>query len=556
MASLFDGLEIGRKALAAHQAVLDTVGHNLANVSTPGYSRQRAELETVHPRNGVDVAAIRRLRDRYLDVQLLDEGQILGRNRTELDLLRRLESIVTDAPGAGLGAALDRLFQAFQDLSVHPTDPALRVAVRDAGVRVAATFRDLRGRLDQLTTDLTTEIQSRVADANAFLTEIADLNRQIVSARGGPAPNDLLDRRDWLVGKLGETAGVRVSDNDNGSVRLTVAGTGVRVLDGTIASTLTAVLDSVTDTVELRVDGEAVTPQSGALAALLEARNSPSGGVRRTVGDLDRLARAVIDEVNRVHASGAGLTELATVTAEHAVSAPLAPLTAAGLPVTPVNGSFKVIVHDSTGAVVSTVAVAMSAGLTTLEDVRAAIDADPTLTATIAGGRLTVSPGAGLRIIFAADTSDTLVALGLNSFFTGGDALTIAENARVGSDPSTIAAARADVAGLVHPGDGSNARAIARLRTKPVTALNSGTVVEFYATLVSGVGSKTRDASQAVDRQEAAVQLVENLQQQTAGVSTDEELVILTQAQHAYAAAARYVSTINDVLDTLFQISR
>jgi flagellar hook-associated protein 1 FlgK len=555
--SLFSGLEIGRKALTAQQAVLDTVGHNLANVATPGYARQRAELVAVAPRDGVEVAQIVRLRDRFLDVQLVQEQGMLGHAQAQVGLLQRLESIFTEDPQAGLGAVLGRFFAAFQDLSVHPTDQALRVTVRDAGEQLAATFRDLRQRLDVLRADLLTEIQSRVGAANGLVAEIAELNRRIVAARGGGLePSDLLDRRDLLVARLSEIVGVAASDNPDGSARLIVAGTGVRLLDGDLVSTLTATLDGSTNTVRLQVGDEVVTPQRGALAALLEARSAPTGPIGQAASDLDALARSIIEAVNRLHASGVGLTEHTTLTSGAVVSSSTAALTAAGLPSTPVTGSFTIVVHDGAGALVSSIEVPVMAGVTTLEDVRSAIDGDPNLTATISGGRLTVSAAAGMTFAFSSDTSDTLMALGLNTFFTGRDAGTMAVNPLVSQDVGKIAAARVDSAGLAHPGDGSNALALARLLTAPVPGGGTATVVDFLGTLLSRVGSQARDAMQALDRQEAAVRLVRNLQQQASGVSMDEELLALTQAQYAYAAAARYISTVNDVIATLFQISR
>jgi flagellar hook-associated protein 1 FlgK len=555
--SLFGGLEIGRKALTTHQAVLDTVGHNLANVATPGYARQRAELVAVAPRNGVEVAQIRRLRDRFLDVQLVQEQGLLGRAQARVGLLQRLETIFTEHADTGLGALLGRFFAAFQDLSVHPTDQALRVTVKDTGEQLAGTFRDLRARLDVVRTDLVTEIESRVSTANSLVAEIAELNRRVVAARGGGLePSDLLDRRDLLVARLSEIVGVVANDNENGSVRVTVAGTGVRLVDGDLVSPLAVSVDGSTNTVRLAVGAEVVVPASGALAALLDARNSPTGPIAQAARDLDVLARSIIDEVNRIHAGGAGLTEHTTLTAGNPVSSATVPLDAAGLPGTPVTGAFTIVVHDGAGAVVSTVEVPVTAGVTTLDDLRAAIDVDPNLTATISAGALTLSAGAGMTFVFAEDSSDTLMALGLNTFFTGTDAGTIAVSSLVTGDVGAIAAARADSTGLVHPGAGENALALARLRTALTLGGGTTTFVDFLGTLISRVGSQSRDAARGLDRQEAAVQLVESFRQQASGVSTDEELLALTQAQYAYAAAARYISTVTDVIETLFQITR
>jgi flagellar hook-associated protein 1 FlgK len=554
--NILGSLQIGRRALVAHQIALTTVGHNLANAATPGYSRQRTELVPASPRGGVDVQEIRRIRDRFLDFALVAEQQSLGRSRARDGILQRLEAVFTDAPGTGLSAVMDQLFQSFQDLSMGPAELALRVAVKDRAELVAATFRGLRARLDQLKADLTAEIQQRVTEANALLGQIADLHRQIVAARGGPTPNDLLDRRDYLVAQLAQIVGVSAADRPDGTMQLALTGSGVLLLDGTLVAPLAATVNGAGDTVDLTAGAAAlpVTVASGALAALLETRNQAAGGLKQAAADLDTLARAFIAEVNRVHASGAGLTQHTTLTAVNAVSSAAAPLDAAGLPYAPTSGSFRIVVHDGAGVVASTVTVTVAAGVTTLEDLRAAIDADPNLTATIAGGKLTVSAAAGMTFTFAADTSDALMALGLNTFFVGSDARSIAVNPLVASDATKIAAARADAAGLVHPGDGTNALALAQLRAR--AALNGGTTtfVDFYGTLVSRVGSLKRAAATELDRQQAAVRLVENLQQQTSGVSTDEELIALTESQHAYAAAARFVATIDEVLDALLRL--
>jgi flagellar hook-associated protein 1 FlgK len=210
-----------------------------------------------------------------------------------------------------------------------------------------------------------------------------------------------------------------------------------------------------------------------------------------------------------------------------------------------------VIVHDATGAVTASTSVSVTAGTTTLDDVATAIGGVSGLTATVTSGRLTISAAAGRTFTFADDSSDALAALGLNTFFTGTGAADLAVNPVVANDVTKIAAARADAAGLVHAGDGANALAAARLRTALTMAAGSSTFTDFYGTIVSRVGTLARDASNAVDQRQASVQLLQALQQQTSGVSIDEELVNLTQAQTAYGAAARFITTVQDMLDEL-----
>lgn len=550
--SVFGGLELARRALTAHQLAVQVAGHNLANASTPGYSRERVNLVPLPERRGVDVQSITRMRDRFLDFALLSEQQTLGKNTAQEGVLQRIQAVVTDPPGEGLSAVLDQLFQGFQDLSASPTDQTARFEIKDAGERLSQTFNLMRARLNQIKDDVTIEIQQRVTEANQLISQIVELNRQVTPALVLGSPNDLLDQRDVLVSKLGEIAGVTQTDRADGTVQLALSGTGVLLVDGLQSFALTATVNGGTDTVDLSAGGSLpVLPKSGKLGALMDARNVSTGPLKQAMTDLDTLAASIALEVNRLHASGTGLTEHAALTAVNAVSSSAVALNAAGLAVTPVNGTFKVIVHDTAGAVTANSTITVTAGTTTLTDVQTALNGVAGLTATITGGKLTITAAAGRTFTFASDTSDTLAALGLNTFFTGSTASTLAVNTVVANDVTKIAAAVADSANLVHPGDGSNALALARLRTKLALTSGTQTFTDFYGAVVGRIGSQMQTATEGVARQEAALQVVQNLQQQVAGVSTDEEMINLSQSQTAYAAAARFATTMNTIIGTL-----
>ena len=553
--SLLGGLDLARRAISAHQTAAQVAGHNLANAATPGYSRQRPELVPGLNRTGVDVTSITRMRDRLLDFSLLAEQQSLGKNQAQEGLLQRLQVIFDDRPGEGLSAQLDEFLQGFQQLSVTPTDPGVRVTVKDSGERLAETFRLMTQRVGQLKTDLAGEIQQRVADTNSLTSQIAALDRQIVAARVSGDANDLLDQRDLLVSRLNEITGVMATDRTDGGIQLALAGSGVLLVDGPTAFTMAATPNGGTDTIDLTVSGSVpVLPRSGQLSGLLEARNLTNGAVKQATADLDTLAASIALRVNRLHASGTGLTEHTALTAVNAVSSAAVALNAAGLAVTPVNGSFKVIVHDATGAATANAVINVTAGTTTLTDIQTALNAVAGLTATISSGKLTITAAAGSTFTFANDTSDTLAALGLNTFFTGSTAATLNVNSLVANDVTKIAAATADAANLVHAGDGANALALSRLRTALTMASATQTFTDFYGVTVARIGSQTQAATEGVSRQEAAVQVVESLQRQVAGVSTDEEMISLSQSQAAYNAAARYASTINEMIQTLFDV--
>src|SRR5262245_41462565 len=269
MSRIFDNFEAANRALMAQQAVLQTIGHNLSNAGTPGYTRQRVDLAPVKNQYGVEVTGIHRIRDRYLDFSVMAEGQTLGRYQANQAALQRLQAALNDPPDTGLTSVLDDFLQSFQALAVDPTDQALRITVRDDGARLASTIRELRARIDQLQSDFSTQIDQNVTQANDLLGQIAELNRQIQASNGGPTPNDLLDKRDQLVDRLNQIVGVSATDRTDGTVQLAVTGTGVLVVDGVRSTPFAATYDSLTDSVQLSVDGLDVTPRGGALSALL-----------------------------------------------------------------------------------------------------------------------------------------------------------------------------------------------------------------------------------------------------------------------------------------------
>lgn len=550
MSGVLGSLEIARRALLAQQYVQRTIGQNLANAATPGYTRQRADLSPAPGGIGVDVALVRRIRDRFLDLRLLNEQAELARGETQYTILQRLQGAF-DPSEAGLGGALDRFFMAMQDLATHPTDLAARASVRETGRALGTALRSARGEVDALKNDLGTEISSRVADANSLLTQIANLNREIIGRPASDEPRDLLDRRDQLVIELGKIVGTTVTDRADGSVQVAMAGSGILLVDGTRAATLAATTNLVTDTVDVTADGAAITPQSGRLAPLVNARNASTGLVKQATADLNSLATALIEEINRLHGSGAGLTALTTSTSTNEVSAPTTPLTAAGLPFTPVTGSFQIYAYDSTGSVVSSGTVTVTAGATTLNDVATQINAIANMSATVSGNTISVDANAGFTYAFANDTSDTLLALGLNGFFKGDDSLTIDLNDLIANDVTKIAAARADASGLVHSGDGANALDMARLRTALTMSGGTSAYHDFLGSVIGGIGSQALEAGNAFEAQESAVALVQGLRDQVSGVSIDEEMTMLIQSQQAYEAAARYVRSIQETLDAL-----
>lgn len=567
MINLLASLTMARKALQAQQAAIQTTGHNIANANTPGFTRQRVDLAPTTPfalvsgsslGTGVDIKGVTRLRDLLLDSQFRDAHQALGQQQAEEAILSQVESLIGEPAPGGLGPGIAVLFASFGDLANHPTDLSVRTVLRDKGLSLASLFHRLSAGLDSLKADLNTQIQQVVGDVNRLAQQVADLNTRIqVAEAGGGSANDLRDQRDVALNDLSKRVGASSIETSDGQVRVTVGG-GLTLVDGQTSAPIVYGLNSPTDSVALTVSGLALTPRGGTLAGLLNARNATNGFIKGAQSQLDTLAKNLILEINRLHASGIGLQGLTTLTSENAVTSPTAALNAAGLPFTPVDGSFKVFVYNSAGVVTASGTVAVTAGTTTLSSLAAAINTvggGGGLTATVgADNKLTVTAPAGGTFTLAADTSDTLVALGLHGFFSGSDARTIAVSNLVQADARTIAAATPDsTSGAFSQGDNSNALALAQLQSKNISSLSNSTVSGFLSSFIADLGAQSASAKQSLALRSSTTDFLASRREQVSGVSLDEEMTDLIRFQRAYEAAAHFTSVVNDLLGSLIQ---
>jgi len=204
MRSAFYGLEIAKKALQAQQVAMDIAGHNIANANTVGYTRQLPQFTQQtnpigglfvppHLKNlgsGVLVDEIRRIRDRYLDLQLRQESRSATYWETIDKGLEQIEVIFGEPNEGGLSKVFDNFWNTWQELAKSPESSAARSLVLEAGDLLAKAFQDTYSRLERQQVQLNEEIAVKVGEVNSYLQQIYDINRQIVrvSAGGGNQP--------------------------------------------------------------------------------------------------------------------------------------------------------------------------------------------------------------------------------------------------------------------------------------------------------------------------------------------------------------------------------
>ncbi len=310
--SLTSLLSIARTALLTQQKAIDVTGHNIANASTEGYSRQRLILEPATPLQtpigqigrGVTASGVERLRDQFLDASYRKENGDLGKYNTSKDLLGQIEGIFGEPSDTGLSNGIDQLFSAFGDLANDPTSKTARSLVAQAGTSLAQSFQDVDRRLTDANNDVTARMRGAVADVNQLVSQIADLNTRIQAGTAGnrEAP-DIKDQRDKLVDQLSGIVGVRVLQRTDGTIG--VAAGDALLVDGGSFSTLD-VRDNGSGKFSVGMTGTTgtINLQSGSLASLAELSASTIPALR---GKLDALVKGIVTEVNALHRTGTGI---------------------------------------------------------------------------------------------------------------------------------------------------------------------------------------------------------------------------------------------------------
>ncbi|HWI11236.1 MAG TPA: flagellar hook-associated protein FlgK [Burkholderiaceae bacterium] len=314
-------MSIGKTAMFANYAALQTVGNNIANANTPGYSRQETQLADAPGQftgsgffgKGVTVTTIARSYDAYLTSQAVGTSATAAADSARLDKLTQLENVFP-LGDSGLGATAGQFLNSFVDLSNTPADSSARQVVLSQAQALASQFAAAGDQLSALQTGVTQDVKTSVASLNAFAQQVAQLNHQIAALQGsGQPPNQLLDQRDQLVRQIAGIVNVTTIPADDGSLGLFIGG-GQSLVLGANANTVKAVPDAFDPAkVSLALSEGAVSrlipPDSlagGSLSGLLKFQNEDLTAAKNLLG---QMATAVSGAVNTQQSLGLDLSQ-------------------------------------------------------------------------------------------------------------------------------------------------------------------------------------------------------------------------------------------------------
>lgn len=438
----FDGIQIGSSGLQAQRRGVEVAGQNIANVNTPGYTRQRlsitADAGPVTPAIhstwdgtglGVRSVEIARLRDQFLDRRAMEEGTRHAELVELADTLSSIERIFAEPSDTALSATIADFVAAFDDVANRPDDISARAQLLERARTLATSINQIDRSLSNMVELSGAKVDAMVAEVNTMAKQVAMLQDTIQSATAsGVNANELRDQRDALIEQITDRVGGTVRNEDDGTVSLFLG--GAALIRGNQSYPIEATRTGATLDIVWPKDGRSVV-LAGASKGMLATANEV---LPRYRSDLAAFSTSLKDQINAVHATG----------------------------------------YD--------------------------LDGNP----------------------------------GLDVFVAGPNGLEV--NAVLAGDPRKVAASAT-------PGtlDGSVAAKIAGLE-----GLNAP-----YRQMIVRLGVESQSATRRVQLQDAVVKQVDLERESASGVNLDEELTDLVRFQRAYEANSRFISAVDDLLNTL-----
>ena len=614
MRSTFGGLNTVVLGLLAQQVSLDTVGHNISNANTDGYSRQRANLVTSRPQTiytgcngtaqigtGVLVESITRARNTFVDQQYWKESSTLGYSESLSENLSKIEGVFMEPSETGLQTTLDNFWKSWQSMGTNSSDTGMRTVVRERGVEVVNAIQKAEQQLRDMVADANSAVEIKTNKINELTQQIYDLNRQIVSVEVGGADhaNDLRDTRDYLTDQLSKLAKITVSEEPSGA--FTIQSAGVTLVSQTNRQTLETydevdpTYGYVTKKVQTTGGAAKFEPASGELKALIEGRDSEEFGVKAYLNKLNTASQFLLTEFNAQHLQAYGLDntngtnffgasntyytnetiDLATaqvtypgmtkVYGEDVVGANSEKPTKYNnwldqLQVNPAlfnetNGLDKIAAKTKPVANQDTISIQQSnknAGKGTFGTTSYSSAEARTYIFKITG---IDSSGNALKVQYSTNggsswSSDITAAPAGSGVFTSTDGfstqLTIAASTgNMVNDTYTFTIGQNNAAG-------DNAVNMANMLKKTISPLlGNTTLYSYYSAAIGALGVQSQNAENATVNQTTLVGQVTNWRESVAGVNMDEEMSNMIRFQKGYNAAARVLTTMDEMLDKL-----
>jgi flagellar hook-associated protein 1 len=516
MTSTFSGIEIAKRSLFTQQTAQLTTGHNISNANTPGYTRQVVNMVASKPLEapglskstvpgqmgqGVEFDSIKRVRQSFLDDQFRNENKSLGDWEIQKDTMDKLQAIMNEPSNTGIRTTVANFWNAWQELSKTPENVTARTLVKENALAMTDQFNNVGKQLDNLSNDLTNNIDINVTQANSILSQVASLNKAITRIEGqGDNANDLRDQRDLLTDNLSKMMNISKAEDSSGyTLKM---GNLTLVQGNAVSTTLTSAIMNTSN-----ANGDL---NSGSIHGMITSRDK---SVANFKFQLDNMMNVIATgDMNVTLTKGTvipdGTTLNGTLYTGNITNRTLSSDTT--VTVKGINGLHQLGYSGVNGAVTSGIPFfTLKKGETTFN-----------------ANSITVNPDiVNNPANISTSTRTYMDTNGTEKVVTGNNDMSLMiadiQNQKINFDPNTTG--------------------------KPI--LTNGTFDEFFNSMVGELGVQAQTATQQATNQKALVNQIDSNRQSVSGVSLDEEMANLIKYQQAYNAAGRMLTTFDQCLD-------
>ncbi len=566
------GLDTAVKALRSHQLAVDVASHNIANAQSPGFSRQRVLLRPVGVDGsdhftrdallgragfGVNAKDVNRIRDIFLDFQVRQAMASKSQYGSNSAALSQAELVFNDPTDDGMSKLLANFWASWQDVVNDPESAAARTTIVHTTQTLATRLQRARSEIASERDDLNNQVSAFAGRINAAANELAAVNFQIKQVElSGDIANDLRDRRDVLLDELSSIGQISYAEQADKTV--TVYFGSHELVSGNTVRSIQSIVDQNNagmDRLIFAADGADVTTTTGELRGVLDARDRDMPAL---IGKLDTLAAGLIGSVNTLHLAGFGTDnppstgllfftgkDASDIALNQVLAANPQAIAAASGPNLPGDGSNALAIANlqlapnmvaGFAAANLVVGEQISAGPVTVDGLTIGSILTPGVYFTaINGGNLDLHYGSAAGpVVGTATLADIPTGPGTIAFMSGANTVAAIRVNNQNAAPYSVAQQQADLTAA-----GNNTLQVEK-SPEP-----------YYADIVSVLGADVAAAKGLADSSELMMGHLEGLRQSVSGVNLDEEMTNLNASQHAYNAAARVITTIDDMLDTL-----
>ena len=557
--SLGSVLNTAKQAILSNLTAINVTGSNIANVSTPGYTRLNPVFNSVGTNTagsgkeqvGVEISDIQRIYDKYLETQIVTQNAAVGSAAARNNLLTQIEGVLNESTGNGVNDALSRFWSAWDNLSANPSGEAERSEIVSAAQNLTYVFNQRGEELFTLQQNIDETIAGDVEKLNGYLSDMSALNTEIVriESSGGSA-SALRDTRATLLSQISSTIDINYVEHSDGSLYIYLPENGKTLVEGSNNWQLTVQPNSSNSNLyDIVFTNDVNNPlneyiQGGELDGLLEIRDAT---LPAYIDKLNQTASGIINKVNAQHMAGydqdgnigllffektleaRDMEVSSTIVADTRKIAASSTLNADGDNATAITAIKDDKIFASLSQILVTVGTGSAVGqINNIGQVFKDTVSDITLVRGATSSAWTVNNNGGYTSLKILSADNQCVALDLNDNGSVDITLNLAGNWTTG-DTLKFSLSKQD---------------------------STTTIGGYYSAFMARVGQDVAGSATALEREQTIAAQNSAQREALSGVSLDEEMLNLIKYQMAYNAASRVTGIVSELMDTLMSIGK